>query len=174
VSYNIMQNKQHRPIGVTIIAILTIIGGILLLLSGIALVVFGALFSGNPVGNATFTSPSSNGGAQFFGIIFAAIGGVLLIIGIGYLIMSYGLFKGKGWAWTITIILTIIGIAIQIVSTSIGSLFTASLNSANDVSSGIIGSIIGIAINIAVLYYLYRPHVKAHFGKAQQQPTSTI
>jgi uncharacterized protein YqgC (DUF456 family) len=83
--------------------------------------------------------------------------------------MSYGLFKGKGWAWTITIILTIIGIAIQIVSTSVGSVFIASLNNANNVSSGIIGSIIGIAINIAVLYYLYRPHVKAYFGKAQRR-----
>jgi hypothetical protein len=172
--YNIMQNKQHRPTGVTIIAILTIIGGILLLLSGIALVAFGVLFSVNRVGATTITSASSIVGAQFFGIIFAAIGGVLLIIGIGYLIMSYGLFKGKGWAWTITIILTIIGIAIQIVSTSVGSVFTASLNNANNVSSGIIGSIIGIAINIAVLYYLYRPHVKAYFGKAQQQPISTI
>ncbi len=27
----------------------------------------------------------------------------LLVIGIGYIIMSYGLVKGKGWAWTITI-----------------------------------------------------------------------
>ena len=42
-----MQNKQHRPTGITIIAILTIISGILFLLSGIVLVALGALFSGN-------------------------------------------------------------------------------------------------------------------------------
>jgi hypothetical protein len=169
-----MQNKQHRPIGVTIIAILTIISGILLLLSGVALAALGAFISVNPIDTTTTTS-SSNIGAQFIGIISAAVGGVLLVIGIGYLVMSYGLLKGKGWAWTITIILIIIGIVIQIVSTSIGSVFTASLHNASNATSGIVGSIIGIAINIVILYYLYRPHVRAYFGKAtQQQPTSTV
>jgi hypothetical protein len=43
----------------------------------------------------------------------------LLPIGIGYIVMFYGLLKGKGWAWTITIILLFIGIAIQILSTSV-------------------------------------------------------
>jgi hypothetical protein len=168
-----MQNKQHRPIGVTIIAILTIISGILLLLSGVALAALGAFISVNPVD--TTTTSSSNIGAQFIGIISAAVGGVLLVIGIGYLVMSYGLLKGKGWAWTITIILIIIGVVIQIVSTSIGSVFTASLHNASNATSGIVGSIIGIAINIVILYYLYRPYVRAYFGKAtQQQPTSTV
>ena len=95
-----MQNKQHRPIGVTIIAILTIIDGILLLLSGISLVALGAFISVNP---ANTTTSSSNIGAQFIGIISAAVGGVLLVIGIGYIVMFYGLLKGKEWAWTITI-----------------------------------------------------------------------
>lgn len=166
-----MQSRQHRPIGVTIIAILTIIGGILLLLSGVGLVALGAIFSVNPAD----TTSSPNIGAQFIGIISAAVGGVLLVIGIGYLVMSYGLLKGKGWAWTITVILIIIGIAIQIVSTSVGSVFTASsLHNTNNATSGIVGSIIGIAINIVILYYLYRPHVKSYFGKAQQQPPTTV
>jgi hypothetical protein len=173
-----MQNKQHRPIGVTIIAILTIISGILLLLSGVALAALGAFISVNPIDTTTTTTTttsSSNIGAQFIGIISAAVGGVLLVIGIGYLVMSYGLLKGKGWAWTITIILIIIGVVIQIVSTSIGSVFTASLHNASNATSGIVGSIIGIAINIVILYYLYRPYVRAYFGKAtQQQPTSTV
>jgi uncharacterized membrane protein YidH (DUF202 family) len=90
--------------------------------------------------------------------------------------MFYGLLKGKGWAWTITITLIIIGIAIQIVSTSVGSVCTASssLHNTNNATSGIVGSIIGIAINIVILYYLYRPHVKAYFDKAQQQPPTTV
>jgi hypothetical protein len=87
--------------------------------------------------------------------------------------LFYVLLKGKGWAWTITIILIIIGIAIQIVSTSVGSVLVGFHNT-NNVSSGIAGSIIGIAINIVILYYLYRPHVKAYFGKAQQQPPTTV
>jgi hypothetical protein len=154
----------------TIIAILTIISGILLLLSGVALLALGAFISVNPVDTTTNTPSSSTVGAQIFGIISAAVGGVLLVI----VVMFYGLLKGKGWAWTITITLIIIGIAIQIVSTSVGSVFTSSLQNTNNVISGIVGSIISIAINIVILYYLYRPHVKAYFGKAQQQPTTTI
>jgi hypothetical protein len=165
-----MQNKQHRPTGVTIIAILTIINGILLLLSGIALVALGALLSGNSA------STSSQAIAQFFGTISAAVGGVLLAIGIGYIVMSYGLLKGKGWAWTITIILIIIGIVIQIVSTSV--ITAASLENTNNVISGIMDSItfplIGLAINIVILYYLYRQHVRVYFGKAKPQPPTTV
>ena len=164
-----MQN-QHRPTGVTIIAILTVIGGILLLLSGVASVTIGTLISVNPGDTAS----TSRAAAQFLGILAAGVGGVLLVIGIGYLVMFYGLLKGKGWAWTITIILLIIGIAIQIVSTSVGSVFTASLHNSSNVSSGIIGAIIGIAINVVILYYLYRPHVKAYFGKMREQPPTRV
>ena len=89
---------------------------------------------------------------------------------MAYLVMFYGLLKGKGWAWTITIILVVIGIAIQIMSTTSGAVFSASIissspsNNANTVISGIIGGLIAIAINVVVVYYLYRPNVKAYFG----------
>ena len=164
-----MQNKQHRPTGITIIAILTIISGLLFLLSGLVLVALGALFSGN-------STSISQAVAQFFGTISAVVGGVLLAIGIGYIVMSYGLLKGKGWGWSVTIILIIIGIVIQIVSTSV--ITASSLENTKNVISGIVGSItfplIGIAINIVILYYLYRPHVKAYFGKAKQQLPTTV
>ena len=160
----------------TIIAILTIISGILLLLSGVALLALGAFISVNPVDTTTNTPSSSTVGAQIFGIISAAVGGVLLVIDIGYLVMFYGLLKGKGWAWTITIILLIIGIAIQIVSTSV--IMASSLENTKNVISGIVGSItfplIGLAINIVILIYLYRQHVRAYFGKAKPQPPTTL
>jgi hypothetical protein len=160
--------KKHRPLGVTIIAILTIISGILLLLGGVSLFAVGALISVTPVDTTATTN--SQPIAQFFGVISAAIGSVLLAIGIGYLVMFLGLLKGKGWAWTITIILLLIGIAIQIISTATGAVFNTSLssssnNATNSVISGIIGGIIGIAINVVIVYYLYRPHVKEYFGK---------
>ncbi|MFL6378119.1 MAG: hypothetical protein ACJ72R_11730 [Nitrososphaeraceae archaeon] len=72
----------------------------------------------------------------------------MLVIGIGYLVIFYGLLKGKKWAWSITIILLLIGIAIQIISTTTGSMFNASISdnnstSANSVISGMAGGIIG-------------------------------
>jgi hypothetical protein len=149
-----MKSQQHRPLGVTIIAILTIIGGVLLLLSGISLIALGTLISVTPSGTTTPTN--SHPLAQVFGIISAAIGSVLSVIGIGYIVMFYGLLKGKRWAWTMTIILLLIGIAIQVISTTTGSVFNASIihNSANanSVISGIVGGIIGIAINVVIMW----------------------
>ena len=169
--------QKSRPLGVTIIAILTIIGGIFLILGGVSLIAVGSIVS---LPAATTANSSPHAIPQIFGVILAAVGSVLLAIGIGYLIMFYGLLKGKGWAWTITIILLIIGVAIQIISTTTGSVFNASLTSSNSgsantnsVISGMIGGIIGIAINLVVLYYLYRPRVKAFFGKATSPSSSS-
>ena len=165
-----MERQQHRPLGVTIIAILTIISAILILLGGVSLIAVGTLISVIPPLDTTSTTTSPNPVSQFFGVISAVVGSVLLTIGIGYLVMFYGLLKGKGWAWTITIILLLIGIAIQIISNITGAVFNASLSISNSnntslLISGIAGGIIGIAVNVVIIYYLYRPHVKAFFGK---------
>lgn len=67
----------------------------------------------------------------------------------------------------ITIVLTILSIAVQIISGIANSVFTASIaNDGTALATGFMGQIIGIAINIIILYYLYRPHVKAFFGKS--------
>lgn len=83
-------------------------------------------------------------------IVFLSIGGVLIAIGIGYLAISYGLLRGRGWAWSIALILSYIGIVIAIIS----------------ILSGNFISVINLAINIAIVYFLYRPQVKAFFGKS--------
>lgn len=83
------------------------------------------------------------------------LGGVLIAIGIAYFVVSYGLLKGRGWAWSVTLILSYIGIAIGIVSI-IGGNFI---------------SIVQVIINIVVIWYLYRQEVKAYFGKS---PTAKI
>ena len=44
---------------------------------------------------------------SMFGVSFAGLGAVYLVIGIVYLVMVYGLLKGMKWAWTITIIFLI-------------------------------------------------------------------
>ena len=61
--------QKHRPLGVTIIAILTIIEGILLLLGGASLIAVGALISVAP----HTTTAEILLIPQFFGVIPAAI-----------------------------------------------------------------------------------------------------
>jgi hypothetical protein len=193
--YNLAEQVK-RPIGVTIIAILTIIGGVILTFGGISLLAFGAFFSSVPID--VFVSEQmqqqqqqqqeqlqllqpqqqqqqqelQNAAelqalARFLGGVGIVIGAIVLAVGIGYLIVSYGLLKGKGWAWIVTVILTIIAIAVQIVSGITASMFNASfIDDTNSFVTGIIAQIVGIAINGVILYYLYRPNVKAFFGRS--------
>ena len=107
---------------------------------------------------------SSNLGSQvepqILGIIFLVFGAIWLALGVANLVMAYGLLKGMGWAWTISIIVLFIGIVIDIVSLSITSVGVFS-----NTGSNLLGNIVGIGISAFIVYYLYRPHVKAYFGK---------
>jgi len=138
---------KRRPTGVTVIAILVIIGGVLLLLAGIAGVVVGSLSI-----------------SQIIGLGFVIIGAIILAVGIGYLVVSYGLLKGKRWSWTITVILLFIGIAINVASIIIFGYFAINMDTSSFLTVNS-GNIAGIIISVIILYYLYRPHVKSYFGK---------
>jgi len=104
--------KQSRPRGVTVIAILIIIAGVLSLLIGLGLVVIDPFIMN--------VSPNTSLGAQIdphvLGVIFIVFGALSLALGVANLVMAYGLWKGKGWAWAISIILLFIGIAVDIIS----------------------------------------------------------
>ena len=113
-----MQN--NRPFGVTIIAILAILGGIGALVAGIALVA-----------------------------IIPFLGATLIIIGLAYFVVAYGLWKGLKWAWLITLIVTVIAFISEIGSIIVGN----------------VGAVIPVIINAIIIYYLFRPNVKAYFGR---------
>jgi hypothetical protein len=138
---------KKRPTGVTVIAVLVIIGGILLLLAGIGVVAVGSLSI-----------------SQIIGLGFVIIGAILLAVGIGFLVVSYGLLKGKRWSWTITVILLFIGIAIDVASIIIFGYFTFNMDTSTFLTNNS-GSIASIIISVIILYYLYRPHIKSYFGK---------
>jgi hypothetical protein len=148
------------------------LGGILIFIDGVSLIALWVLISVAPSNLPLTPNPSdtSHSITQFFGAFSAVMGCVFLAMGIGYLTMFYGLLKGKEWAWLITIILLIIGIVIQLVSTTSGGIFDTSMINRDEINnrsviSEITISIIGIAINILIIYYLFRSHVRAYFGK---------
>jgi hypothetical protein len=148
VQVSSMDPARTRPTGVTIIALLNIIGGIIMVIAGLALVAIGAVFTSLPL--STQQSMSTSVASAFFGVIGSALGAVIIALGIVSFIVAFGLMKGKQWAWTVTIILSIISIALNVIS----------------MVSGNTGGIVSIIISGVILYYLYRPHVKAYFGKA--------
>ena len=90
---------------------------------------------------------------SFLGGLGIAFGAVLVALAIVSFIVAYGLLKGKGWAWTVTLILSIISIVFNAISIAASA------------GANLIGGIISIIISAVIIYYLYRPHVKAYFGK---------
>ncbi|HKQ22391.1 MAG TPA: hypothetical protein VJS91_10160 [Nitrososphaeraceae archaeon] len=156
--------ETKRPIGVTIIAILAIIGGILLLFGGIAFVALAPILSQINMNDNDTTSNSSislniNGTDVtipkntifIFGGFLGVIGVMLIVIGIASFVVAWGLLTGKGWAWIVTIIIVIISIILNIIL----------------IVSGSYESIIGLIIDGIIIYYLYRPSVKSYFGRVR-------
>jgi len=90
--------RPSRPIGVSILAILVVLGGVLFLLSGIAILLFSAAFA--------------LGGLGIFGLAGSILGGIVLIFGIIWIAVGLGLWNLRGWAWwlaVIVMVLTILG-----------------------------------------------------------------
>jgi uncharacterized membrane protein (DUF2068 family) len=85
-------------------------------------------------------------GAQFIVVttsFLMGIGLVLLILAVLGFIMTWGLWSGKSWARTLTMILAIIGIVTGIFSLP--------------------GNLVSILIDIVILYYLTRPQIQAYY-----------
>jgi len=151
-----MQAKPPRPTGVTILAVLAILAALALLFSGVVLIGLGILLGTlatsiditNAITNAGYPGLASLGTATISAFIIA-LGAVILILGILYLAVGIGFFGGRGWAWTLGIVVSVIGIVIDIVQLVFGNY----------------NGILSLIISVLIIYYLMRPHVKAFFGK---------
>lgn len=143
---------MSRPVGVTIIGVLMAIAGIVMIIAGISAMALAPL-----IPMATESQDLAMGiSSTMLGGIAIASGAIMLALGIASLVIAYGLFKGRPWAWTAAVVLSIIGIVMSVVS----------------IVTGNFGSIVSLIINGVIIYYLYRPHVKAYFGKAVSAPAS--
>lgn len=150
-----MQPKPPRPTGVTILAILAILGGLGGLAVGGLLLAAAAIVSTLDLSTAYPQLASYNLTSATIGVILGIFGAVILILGLLYLIMGIGFLGGKGWAWTLGMIVAVLSIVIDI-----PSLYFFGP-----------GSILSLIIAIIILYYLTRTRVKAFFGKAPWGPT---
>ena len=131
--------QRERPLGVTILAILALIGGFFGLLGGIALLGLGGLAAGL--------------GAAVDGTYAMIIGLGLLVQAVLNLAFGIGAFMLKPWAWTLGVVAQVLGLLLTVLNVV---LLRADLG----------GQIVGVLISIAILYYLFTPGVRAAFGKA--------
>jgi len=99
-------SSQIRPVGVTILAILEVVSGILGIVGGAFL-----------LGLAEMTVFRIKQEA-----ILMILSLILMIIGFVQLVMAYGLWTAQGWAWTGTLILAVIGAIFAVVNMARGNI----------------------------------------------------
>jgi hypothetical protein len=145
---------KSRPRGVTIAATVNIIVGVAGLFFAFGFIAQDAVF--HPViESAIGDLPRQNLSADQastpgFGI---ALGAAFVPLAIVSFIVASGLLKGRRWAWTATLVLSIISMAWYA--------FTVAIIPSNG------GRTLGVIIGAVTIYYLYRPHVKAYLGKSE-------
>jgi len=83
----------ERPLGVTILAVLWIISGILLILGG-----------------AGFAFLTGAVGGVALGALGAVIGIVLIVWGLVEIVLGYGGLQGWPWVWLVGVILTVLSL----------------------------------------------------------------
>ena len=137
---------MKRPVGVTILAVIAIIYGIFSLLLALLGLLGTALLASGTYSSAIHYSAGT--------LAYATISDAVL--GILYLAFGIGAFPLKGWAWTTGVVALVLDVVRNIVGVVIRG-FSAST---------IVVPIITIVIALVLLWYLFRPNVRAAFGKA--------
>jgi hypothetical protein len=138
--------SNARPTGITILAILALIGGVFGILGGLALLAGGALLGGM-LGGAE--------GVALGGIAFI-FGVIALAIAIADLAFAYGAWTLKPWGWSLGVIIQLANLVVIAVQAVLSG----------DIAGTLSSSIISIAISAIILYYLNTPGVKQAFGRA--------
>jgi phage FluMu protein Com len=149
------ERNTTRPIGVTILALLAIIGALT--------IIFNSAFY---VNIATLTKSSTS--VDFFVIFILLLSIVLTVI---FFMMAYGFWKGLRWSWFVAIGLLVILLTIQIIAAPLGLLLfsRASLSDIFDtvffftIIRSIVFLVLYSLIFILIIYYLTRPVVKTYF-----------
>src|SRR5687768_14232065 len=121
---------MNRPTGVTVLAILTFCFAAFLLLPGLLIPLVGTA-----IGAA---------GGPVLAALGAFAGIVMIVFAVLEGIVGYGLWTLKTWAWLLTVILS--GIS-------------AAFNLMQLLSGDIGGGLFGLIINGIILWYMMKPHV---------------
>jgi hypothetical protein len=120
-----------------VLAVLHVILGILPLLGGFVLMVVG------------FVLPEMFPYVRF-AIRSATLGVGLVAFALMDFLLAYGLWRGKGWAWSVSLVFAVLGIIL-----SVFALFVRPE----------VGELLSLIIDLVIVYYLIQPRVQAFFGR---------
>jgi hypothetical protein len=124
----VRMSEKKRPTVVKILVLIVVIGSIIPILAGVMLLTGSALES-------YFMQEMLRGIIPTYYVLIGVIG----------LVVAWGLWIGRGWAWILALIIFIIGIIMDLVTLPSG--------------------IVGVVIDVIVLYLLMRPDTRKFCGK---------
>jgi hypothetical protein len=122
-------SEKKRPTVVKILVVIVLIGSIIPILAGAMILTGGGAFEGY------FMQELLSQILPTYYVVVGAIG----------LVLTWGLWMGRGWAWIIALIVFIIGVVTDLLTLPTG--------------------IVGVVIDVIVLYLLSRPDTRRFCGK---------
>lgn len=143
---------MERPVGVTILAVLYFIGAAFAALGGIIFILGGSMLSGI-LGRSS--SPAA-AGTSLLALGGAVIGVICLVVAALDFALGYGFIKLQNWARILAIVFT--GISVVFGLVGLVSILT------HLAMFQMVFQVFILAIEIWILVYLFKPHVKQAFG----------
>ncbi len=143
--------QRHRPLGVTIMAILEILGGLGALVVSLAMFVVAALATSQEIINQ-LGPDVPQWIIDAAPALFAVLGAVFLIIALVSFLLAWGFLRGKRWARMVGIVFAAISIIMNVATAII------SLNAIGLATLGF-----SVIIPVVIILYLMMPSAKAWF-----------
>ncbi|MCE5296782.1 MAG: hypothetical protein LLG16_06745 [Euryarchaeota archaeon] len=125
-------SKRGIPIGIAVVGVLAFLGGLLWIVGGAAAVL-----------------------AVKDDLLAMGVGVFSVFLGLAFLLFGLGCLKGRGWVWTLGVVLTIVGMVL--------SVFRWYQDDFSD--SSMISTLISILIMLFIPIYLTTNKVKHWFDK---------
>jgi len=126
-----------RPLGVTLIAVVLAISGVINILFGLVGMDIIKLDLGR------------------LGPGLHVLGASALVSGVLSLIVSWGMFTTAGWAWLLTVVVMVVRIAVDawsIITHGVGSTVGGT-------------ALVSLVFSAVILWYFNRPNVRSAFGR---------
>lgn len=141
---------MERPTGVTVLAVLSFIGAAFSILGALGTFLLGGLGMATMGGQRPGMGMLMAGMGAFAGVIFLCLAALYAIVGVG-------LWKLLGWGRILAIMLVGAGMVFALMG-----LFSAVIHFRILLA---LWQIIVVAIDVWILWYLTRPHVKQAFAQ---------
>lgn len=142
-----MSASVRRPMGITILAVLGIISGLVTILLALPSLGVGGLLL-TPEGQQAAQSAQTPSG---LGIPLLVFGAGFLLLGVLNLVFGVGAMGLRSWAWPL-------GVGLQS--------FNLVLNVVDWIQGGFsLADLLNVALAVVIMWYLLQPNIRAAFGR---------